>query len=368
MSAEPLSKYFTKDFLNSCVSLADEARFAWKQFSADPSREKISALLESLRFIFNGILPEFQKNPETTVLVVSSMLKKIIGDVDLFTIENINTIKQALDEKIDDVMAIDSLSMGALLEVENQYIENQQINQHIRLLVIQIECDLDKKTLRESDIQNIIEKSKRVNLKFINSMKAELKKDQDENVKVKVENKCNEIFERLQILSTQPFIHKAIDNISKNGNRLNAKAENEEDQDEKTKLLEKAELNKQLASELLEESNKFYASPEITSDKAKEFFKSFDNKIEAKEKELDIPREIWKPIVLNALIAGTGVGLLAIIGKASYGAYDYLANKNSSASFFFFAHAKSYEIAEKGRETAKTLLEEFPRNMSAACA
>ncbi len=359
-----------QEFLTENHVFEAEAKFAWMEFSANTSDENIFAFLKSLHFIYDGIPAGFKKNPEKMIFLISLVLKEIIG-TDFSIIEYINKIKQTLDQKSDDVKAIDSLLFSGLLKIQNE-IKNEiivpqardlekQINMQVHLMEIQIEDDIEDGILRESEIEKIMEKIQQGNLKFINSMKYELKKNQIESVKIKVDNKCNQIFEHLQVLSTRSFIHKAIDNIRKNGEALSAEAEKETDKEKKEELAKKAELNKELASDLQNKSNTFYSQPKVGSDKTKNFFADFDAEIEKNEKKLDIPREIWKPILINMGIALTVIGFLAIVGKASYAAYDHMVNPQSNASPFFFTHAKSYKIAEKARETAKALINEIPR-------
>jgi hypothetical protein len=190
----------------------------------------------------------------------------------------------------------------------------------------------------EINISHIIKSLQKDNKLFVNTIKNQLMHELPKEGLI-IERKCHELFTKLNIQITEPLTHKAIDNIKKNADRLSAKGETK-----------KAELNITLADSLKQKSNDFYNKEKFEEKSTQQFFNDFQNEIESKEKELDIPRNIWKPLLLNVGIALTGIGLLAIAGKAFYSTFI-----NKKASPFFFTHTESKAIAREARKEAETL-------------
>lgn len=372
------SNYFTADFLKNNASIIEEIKTAWAGFIADPSDEKIATLLSSFHPIYD-VLPQLFKNDrDTLIFAFSSILKEIVGN-DASIQMCVDIIKRALDKKIDDVVALDSVALAALLKIKdkdsltsnfntlweeekNTLIEmieeldpQRQITEIYKNEVkdkmnqlassfeqaaenIQNEKDQDK-------IKDAITHAEEQNKEFIHTLKVKLSSFYPKN-KTEIHNKFNVCLERLNAKSERPFVDKAIDNINKAGDEHYADAKKQSGQ-EKADSCKKAIVNKKLACDLMKQSNNFYKEIGVTSndgikDKLNTFSVEFRQTIEKSEAD-EISDNLWKPI-FDSLSRN-----LNEIGFSS------AASVVDSISHFIFGSTK-YEIAKK---VVKTISEEF---------
>jgi len=201
----------------------------------------------------------------------------------------------------------------------------------------------------EEEIKSAITHAQKQNSEFIRQLKVRLKSlypkpGQKKQIDEKFSAYLEQHLKQLNIKSTQPFINKAIDNISKNGDRLYDEAKEKVD-DEKTRANKKASSNKKLACDLMEKSNNFYSQPELTSDQLRNFSSTFSQDIQIQEKSLNIPRDLWKPILEYVSTALKAIRLpTAVVDKVS---------------FWIFGHAESFKIADKASKTLKILADKL---------
>jgi TPR repeat protein len=86
-----------------------------------------------------------------------------------------------------------------------------------------------------------------------------------------------------------------------------------------------------------------YKNPTLDEEKA--FKLKFKELLHRQDKEMQSHRAAWKPIIANILIALTGIGLIAIIGKVA--AHAASSPKFSKNKAFFFAQTRTERLAEE---------------------
>jgi hypothetical protein len=158
------------------------------------------------------------------------------------------------------------------------------------------------------------------------------------------ENEIKSIIAVSYVQSTQARINYVIDNLRDHGEDL--KRENAHD---------KSKDCEELTDELQDFADNFYSNPDEIQANAKKFFQVFQEKIEAKEKDLDIPRKLWKPALANVglIFVTGGLALFAIAGKS----IAYLAGLSSAP--LFFMHSDSYKLGEEAIKTAFEISKEI---------
>ncbi len=160
-------------------------------------------------------------------------------------------------------------------------------------------------------------------------------------------NEFEASFHRLQVKATQPLINQVIQNIDEHGKK------NFEDKSDKKKQ------NDGLVSDLTKSAKEFYSKPKFIKEEVLDFVNTFSGEIIKKERELNIPRHIWKPLMLNFAVGLTGVGLFVIIAKALYANF---INPNASPYLFKTASLQHTEEAREAAQSLPKLLYESPES------
>ncbi|MDI1352288.1 MAG: hypothetical protein PSV35_05895 [bacterium] len=115
---------------------------------------------------------------------------------------------------------------------------------------------------------------------------------------------------------------------------------------------DKGELIKDFADELTIKLDDFikdsFSKPITPVDEVK-FLEKFNQLLHSKDKELGQHEKAWKPIITNIFIAISGVGLFALLCKASFHLVDVIRDKEqfSCKKMGFFAETTSQTLVNK---------------------